>query len=296
MKNILKLLILTSLILVFGLYSCEEEEKDPFYNLSATEIETGAFFRSINAGGTINLNNLDGSSYSVQGELVTPQNGADVESIELWVEFKDRSTDPDDDSVASTFVTSVAASSLSANSDGFPEHTFAMTMPEVLAALSLDSALISGGDQFFFQVVIKMTDGRVFDKDSTGDSVKGELFFSSPFEYAAGVVCLIDPTPGDWILEMTDLFGDGWNGGNIVVNIDGEQTRYAAEGSSTTATITIPDGTSEFTFTYTAGGWEGENLFTLTDPDGNVVLDEGVGDFSQENGPPEGELLNVCPE
>lgn len=294
MKKIINILVLPCLIL-FSLSSCEEEEKDPFYKLSYSEIETGAYLRSIEAGGTVNLNDLDNSVYSIQGELVTPLNGTDVESIELWVEFKDRSTDTADDSVVSTFVTTVDPSTLTANSNGFLEHTFNMSIAEVMTALSLDSALISGGDQFFFQVVINMTDGRVFDKDTSGDSIKGELFFASPFEYTASVVCITVPIPGDWILEMTDLFGDGWNGGNIVVSLDGEQTTYFPPGSNLTEIITIAPGTSEFTFTYTAGSWEGENLYTLTDPNGVVVLDEGVGDYSQENGPREGELLNVCP-
>lgn len=293
MKKIINILILPCLIM-FSLSSCEQEEKDPFYKLSYDEIETGAYFRSIVAGGTVNLNDLDNSVYNIQGELVTPENGNDVESIELWVEFKDRSTDIDDDSVASTFVTTVSPSALTANSNGLLEHTFNMTIPEAMTALGLNSGQISGGDQFFFQVVINMNDGRVFDKDSTGDSIKGELYFASPFEYTAGVVCLVDPIPGDWTLEMTDLYGDGWNGGNIVVSLDGEQTTYYADGVGQTDIITIATGTSEFTFTYTAGSWEGENLYILTDPNGVVVLDEGVGDGSFENGPREGELLNVC--
>lgn len=295
MKKIVKLLVIPSFIFI-GLSSCEDETKDPFHKLSYNEIEKGAYFRSISAGGTVNLNDLANSAYSIQGELVTPQNGADVKDIELWIEFKDRSTDTGDDSVNSTFITSVDASSLSANANGKLEHTFNMSIPQVLTALNLNSNLISGGDQFFFQVVINMTDGRVFDKDTTGDSVKGELFFSSPFEYTAGVVCISIPVPGDWTLEMIDLYGDGWNGGNIVVSIDGEQTLYAAVGTGNTEIITIPEGTSEFTFTYTAGSWEGENLYTLTDPNGLVVLDEGVGDWSPGNGPTEGELLNICPQ
>lgn len=295
MRKLINILILPCLI-VFSLSSCEQEEKDPFYKLSSAEIETGAYFRSIVAGGTVDLNDLDNSVYSIQGELVTPENGNDVESIELWVEFKDRSTNTEDDSVTSTFVTTVNPSSLMQNTDGLLEHTFNMTIPEAMTALGLNSSLISGGDQFFFQVVINMNDGRVFDKDSSGDSIKGELFFSSPFEYTASVVCLADPIVGDWILEMTDLYGDGWNGGNIVVSLDGEQTTYACGGASQTEIISISPGTLEFTFTYTAGSWEGENLYTLTDPNGVVVLNEGVGDWSQENGPREGELLNVCPD
>ncbi|MDG1320957.1 MAG: hypothetical protein P8P28_02890, partial [Polaribacter sp.] len=62
--------------------------------------------------------NLEDSSYSIQGELVTPENGADTENIELWVEFKDRSTETSDDSVSSTFINSVDVSTLALNSNG----------------------------------------------------------------------------------------------------------------------------------------------------------------------------------
>ena len=38
----------------------------------------------------------------------------------------------------------------------------------------------------------------------------------------------------------------------------------------------------------------GENLYTLTDPNGVVVLEDGVGDWSRDNGPAEGEQFNKC--
>ncbi len=52
--------------------------------------------------------------------------------------------------------------------------------------------------------------------------------------------------------------------------------------------------TSRLLFTYTAGDWEGENLYTLSDPSGTLILSDGTGDGSRTNGPAEGEQYNTC--
>jgi hypothetical protein len=53
-------------------------------------------------------------------------------------------------------------------------------------------------------------------------------------------------------------------------------------------------GTTRFLFTYSAGDWEGENLYTLTDPNGVIVLQDGVGDGNRNDGPATGEQFNTC--
>ena len=52
--------------------------------------------------------------------------------------------------------------------------------------------------------------------------------------------------------------------------------------------------TSRLLFTYNAGEWEGENLYTLTDPNGVVILNDETGDGSMTNGPATGEQYNTC--
>ena len=58
--------------------------------------------------------------------------------------------------------------------------------------------------------------------------------------------------------------------------------------------IVVAYGTSRLLFTYTAGDWEGENLYTLSDPSGTLILSDGKGDGSRTNGPAEGEQYNTC--
>lgn len=282
-----------SFMVVAGLLSCEDEDKTPY--LHAPELQQGAYFRNIENGGLFNKN--DGfvvSDYSITGEVVS-RDVSEVASLEFSVSFQDNSTDDDpetedDFSVPPVLLETVNVSSLTSNANGFPEQTFEVTAEDAFAALNLDITDIEGGDLVIFSISIKMTDGTVFTSSNTGDSVRGELFFRSPLDYASTIVCLDAPTPGDWVLDMQDLYGDGWNGGTITVNMDGEITTYSVSsdsGSAQTETITVPEGTYVFTWTYTSGDWEEENLYTLTDPNDNVVLDEGPN-------PTVGELLNQC--
>ena len=81
--------------------------------------------------------------------------------------------------------------------------------------------------------------------------------------------------------------------GYSVSRVDTE-IEYTCTGASTVETITIPVGTSRLLFTYNAGEWEGENLYTLTDPNGVVILNDGTGDGSMTNGPATGEQYNTC--
>ncbi|MGB2370348.1 MAG: hypothetical protein ACPH53_03420 [Flavobacteriaceae bacterium] len=43
-----------------------------------------------------------------------------------------------------------------------------------------------------------------------------------------------------------------------------------------------------------AGDWEGENTYTLKDPGGNIIIQDGSGDGSRDNGPASGEQFNKC--
>lgn len=103
-----------------------------------------------------------------------------------------------------------------------------------------------------------------------------------------------------WTLETFDAFGDGWNGGFITATINGVEATYAASGLGSTFEIGMVDN-DVFSFTYTSGGgsgqapgWEEENTYILTAPDGTVFSDDGTdGTLIAE-----GEITsgtNLCP-
>ena len=191
------------------------------------------------------------------------------------------------------FIENIPGSAFVVGDSGYPEHTYSIGAEEMLNVLGLEANQIDGGDLFILRYVLNLTDGRSFSATDTGVNV-ATTSHNAPFRYSSVVVCFRVPEPGDWVLDMQDLYGDGWNGGFITVSIDGNETTYSAAGFGTTVNINVPAGTSRFLFTYTSGDWEGENLYTLTDPNGVVVLSDGVGDGSQTNGPATGEQFNTC--
>lgn len=310
MKRIVKYLILPCLLLV-GFVSCEDEDKDPLapYN----ELVKGAFFRTIENGGTINRTDVASSSYFVTGEVVSDNDNSDIDvsNVQMWVEFVDRTKDddpntPDDDSVEPTLFETADISIFSTNENSLPQYTFNVGISDAIDALGLDLNSVEGGDQFLFKIAISMSDGTVFNTDNTGDSVKGELFFASPMVYTGLVICILDTPPsGDWRITMQDSYGDGWQGSAVVTTIDGVDQSSSlpdfwtaglggavgdALYSDGEVLVNVPSGTSTLTFSWVSGDYPSEATFEIYAPSGNLVATGGPS-------PEVGEIaLNLCNE
>ncbi|WP_191860596.1 hypothetical protein [Hanstruepera ponticola] len=102
-----------------------------------------------------------------------------------------------------------------------------------------------------------------------------------------------------WNFSMTDLYGDGWNGGYLEVISDVEGTRafYAMDEDGQvnvpeTTTVEVPIAkNANYTINYVSGGgtgagpgWESENVYTITAPDGTEYSDGPI--------PTEGEVVS----
>jgi len=87
-------------------------------------------------------------------------------------------------------------------------------------------------------------------------------------------------SPCTYALLLEDSFGDSWNGNTIDVTINGTTTNYTVGfnnngGSSNLINLNIPHGASiSLTFNAT-GNWINECEFTLTDPNGTVIYQDG---------------------
>jgi alpha-tubulin suppressor-like RCC1 family protein len=75
---------------------------------------------------------------------------------------------------------------------------------------------------------------------------------------------------------LADSFGNGWNGASLDVSENGEAlvSLTLAEGSAETMSI-CPSEEGSLQFTYVGGNWDSENSFTISDPDGTVLMSEG---------------------
>ena len=76
----------------------------------------------------------------------------------------------------------------------------------------------------------------------------------------------------EYTINLTDSWGDGWNGGTITVSQNDEElgTFTIASGSSASYTVELCDG-MDVVFTYTAASYPGENSWVVLDANGEQV-------------------------
>ncbi|MBL8003345.1 MAG: CotH kinase family protein, partial [Flavobacteriales bacterium] len=77
------------------------------------------------------------------------------------------------------------------------------------------------------------------------------------------------------LLQMTDSYGDGWNGGTLQVVVNGTSIgTFAATGTGSSASFTACTGDT-LALIYTPQDWENENAYVLYDQWGGVVFADG---------------------
>ncbi|MDF0708959.1 hypothetical protein [Flagellimonas okinawensis] len=276
MKIIHKSLLATALALAgLTFNSCEDGDKvvdDIFDNTTS-----GIVLRTVNVESDELPIGQSDSYFGVELEMQDEEDGALVESLEVYVSFNDNTVEEGetDLSAAEVMVTSIPSSEFTIGEYGFPRYSYSITLPEMATALGIDESTdVDGGDTFYVRFEAVLVDGRRFSNGDNTDTSTGS-FFASPFLYISTVVCPeVPPVAGDWTIEMQDSWGDGWNGATIVVDIDGTETVYTLEdGASQTTTVTIPDGTESLSFSFTSGDWDSEISFQIYSSAGNLKAD-----------------------
>ncbi len=294
----MKLRILFTALLALALtISCEDGDK-VFDEIVANE-QRGAILRTINViSDEIPIGNAD-SFFGVEVEVQDQENGQLVESIDVFVAFRDNTVEdgaPDFDT-EEVLATSLDASTFDIGEFGLPRTTYEITLPELIAALPISDSDVDGSDQFTIRFELVLVDGRRFSNDDNTGTLTGS-FFSSPFLYSATVVCPPKaPTAGVWTVNMTDSYGDGWQtntglgGDGITVTLNdgtvfeiGLCSPYGGaagtflggpdctpnDGFTGSGTITIPAGTETADWFFPGDNY-GEIGFEIVTPNGNVV-------------------------
>ena len=78
--------------------------------------------------------------------------------------------------------------------------------------------------------------------------------------------------PCTYTLSMVDAYGDGWNGGQVNVYIDGAlDNSYTIESGASEEAQIVVCPTEYLQFAYVAGSWADENSFTLTGYNGSTL-------------------------
>jgi hypothetical protein len=201
--------ILPVIVLVLGLVvSCTDfEPAIPYKNL-----KHGAYMRTVSIAppGTYNYFDLSNSTFTITVEYVDAQNGALLDSYDIYGLVKRGTT------VIFTerFIKSIPKTAFSPDPEsGRPRATFSISYNEAKAVLGFDDSDIEGGDIFEYRAELKLTDGRVYSVHNTGSDIKGGAYFRSPFLYRVNVVCpVVINLAGTWSTIASGDFGDGSGG------------------------------------------------------------------------------------
>ncbi|MCH2231721.1 MAG: gliding motility-associated C-terminal domain-containing protein [Crocinitomicaceae bacterium] len=116
----------------------------------------------------------------------------------------------------------------------------------------------------------------LLDGDETGIDCGGSC---GPCVEDCNVTVSYEPTPitggcCDYTLEMIDSYGDGWNGGQLQIIVNGSALGpfTLASGASGSQVINLCEGDVVEADYITVGSWAGEVSYSFSAPDGSVLF------------------------
>ncbi|PQB05403.1 hypothetical protein [Aureitalea marina] len=192
--------------------SCTEEDNtiDQVFD----GVSSGAVLRGIQTiSNELPIGN-DDASFSIELEYQDNQDGALLESMDIYIKYADNSPDEGDSggTQEEKFYGNVAAGQFTEGPFGLPRFTLTITAADFLATTGLTSEQIFGGDTFTTRLEVFLTDGRRFSVDNAGGIITGG-FFNSPFQYTTPVVCpvLAEEFVGDYTVVNNSAGVLGFN-------------------------------------------------------------------------------------
>lgn len=270
------------------LFACSEDDK--LTVVIQDNVERGAVLRTIsNDPNSFTFDDPD-SQWTITIEEQDHDDGALLESVDVFVNYTDLTGNGV--SATETQITTIEASDFVGDVNGLPRTTFSLVYGEVLAALGLPFDTSYASDAINVRLVLNLIDGRSFtDVDVTG-TVQGGSFFASPFAYQANIVCPPKAgTIGTWTVDMQDSFGDGWNGAQLDVTIDGDTQSFLvseAQGFTNTETFEITPDNQVLSIIYRGGDFDGEVTFQVTNPNSVEIINAGPSPVTDT------EFLDYC--
>jgi hypothetical protein len=119
----------------------------------------------------------------------------------------------------------------------------------------------------------------------TGPSLANKFLLNPSSELPTLSLEINDYVFCGFTVDSRDTYGDGWNGASIRLETQGVTTDYATDGPQTIFIVPIDEG-ADYSFTYVSGGgtggapgWESENYYIITGPDG-TTWEGGSEDYS----------------
>ena len=259
-----KISILLGLLLVVT--SCSEP--DNLINDVLDNYTNGAVIRTIASSGEYNFYAPAASIFTATIEEHDTENGALMQNIEIYVSLN---------SGAESLFQTLQPSQFTTGPTGLPRTDISVSLGDAMTTLGLSSSQYTGGDAVNISLKLNLTDGRSFSADQATGSMTGS-YFKSPYKYAKIIKCIpLSAVAGIYTFNMADSYGDGWQGGGILVTVDGVVTKYAVpdngdatgletyvgNDSSGYATLTIPAGASTMSFAWVDDTYNSECSYNI---------------------------------
>ncbi len=219
------------------------------------EYQVGAALRTITESGSYRFFDPGNSLWSATLETHDHESGGLTESVDWYV-----SNGGNNEVLART----VSRSEMYDGPVGLPRMDISMSLVEAGGLVGG----YQGGNTIIHRMVLKLTDGRTFSTESVSGSLT-QSYFKSPFQYRKTITCFMDAgivaaVPGLYTVNMTDSWGDGWNGAAVVMTLDGvDYSTSFNGGSADTIVFEVPAGSATMGFKFVAGAWDSEVDFNI---------------------------------
>ena len=243
-------------------FSCSKEFSSDEYggyemltDYMLKEYQVGAALRTITESGSYRFFDPGNSLWSATLETHDHESGGLTESVDWYV-----SNGGNNEVLART----VSRSEMYDGPVGLPRMDISMSLVEAGGLVGG----YQGGNTIIHRMVLKLTDGRTFSTESVSGSLT-QSYFKSPFQYRKTITCFMDAgivtaVPGLYTVNMTDSWGDGWNGAAVVMTLDGvDYSTSFNGGSADTIVFEVPTGSATMGFKFVAGAWDSEVDFNI---------------------------------
>ncbi|MEK9567184.1 MAG: hypothetical protein VW125_08750 [Flavobacteriaceae bacterium] len=264
MKN--KLIYILLLALFLGCQEPDNVINDIFDN-----IQQGAVLRTISSEGEYNFYSPNESVFKLTFEEHDIENGALMQNVEVFVSHNGG---------AEVLYKTYQPNEFTTGPTGLPRADLNLSLSQATSALGLTK--YTGGDRITVRLKLNLTDGRSYSTEAVTGSITGS-YFNSPFEYSKVIKCIpVSAIPGVYTFEMSDSYGDGWQGSHLKVTVDGVVTYYGipspydsdvdrnailepftGNDSSGEGKLTIPEGAKSMSFEWVSGDWPSECSYKI---------------------------------
>jgi len=296
-----KIIYITKIVALFLISSCMDDSTLPV-KLEDLENSGVPFASDLSKDIDTNFNKFDfeNSAFTKTFSIDSPDEGKDVTKVDIFVSLS-RSIDI---LAEETFLKSYDTSSFSTD-ESFQTFDLNITASELFSTLNYDSNLLEGGEVFSYRLALTNNNGTYSDVSANFDGQSADHSFTST------VVCELEIIPeGDWVIDMQDSYGDGWqsttaDGGGSGITLElSDGTFYeiglctawedpgydCTEGTSSgSRTITIPAGITSADWQF-RGDHFGEISYQIYAPSGNLVASALAGSVAGTI------ALNLCNE